>query len=59
MKLGLDNEAVGTGVLLEGCDLLGAGDGDGDRDPFRRLRRRDERSDSGVAGLLSDIGLGL
>jgi hypothetical protein len=27
------------------------GPGDGDREPFRRLRRRAERSDSGVASL--------
>ena len=45
---GSDDVAFGTA----------AGEGDGDRDPFLRLRRRADRSESGVEGF-HDIGFGL
>lgn len=55
--------AVGTGVARDGGGTLGAseGDGEGDKEPFLRLRRRAERSDSGVGCLevVSKMGLGL
>ena len=52
--------AVGTGVARVGGGVLVTGDGEGDNEPFRRLRRRTERSDSGVCfGGASKVGLGL
>jgi hypothetical protein len=52
---GLGND--GTCVL---CESLSAGKGDGDDEPFLRLRRRAERSDSGLGFFgASKIGGGL
>jgi hypothetical protein len=52
---GLGND--GTCVL---CESLSAGKGDGDDEPFLRLRRRAERSDSGLGFFgASKIGVGL
>ena len=53
--------AVGTGgVARVGGGVLVTGDGEGDNEPFRRLRRRAERSDSGVCfGGASKFGFGL
>jgi hypothetical protein len=49
----------GRGVDRAGELRLGAGEGEGDREPFLRLRRRDERSDSGVEMRGGMVGLGV
>ncbi len=58
-KVRLTFEASGCDFDVE-CVGFGAadGEGDGDKEPFLRLRRRAERSCSGVAGF-EGVSLGL
>lgn len=55
---GVGNGVIGSRFVVGFGSDFGAGDGEDEEVPFRRLLSRAERSSSGVDGL-GDMGLGL